>query len=114
MSNAGEARKSKEQKELEKTNKELQRRRIERESQAIRKTFATDEGRRCLKQIMDRCKYQSPITTVSADGVVHSENLQHNAALQGLYLWLRKHVDNETLIAVEVQGIQEDLKGNDK
>ena len=88
--------------------------RQERDSQVIRKTFDTEDGRRCLKLIMERCKYQSPITYVSDDGVIHTENLQHNAALQGLYLWLRKNINDDTLIAVEVIGLDDSLKGNEK
>ena len=62
----------------------------------------------------DRMCYQSPVTTQGADGVIHTENLQHNAALQGMYLWLRKFVSRDTLIAVEINGINDDaLKGNE-
>lgn len=113
MSYASDARKTPEQREAEKEQKEKLRREAEANSQAIRRAFATSDGRRCLKQIMDRCKYQSPITAVT-DGKIAEENLIHNAALQGLYLWLRKHVDDETLIDVEVRGIKSDLDLEEK
>ena len=77
-----------------------------KDAQAIANTFATEDGRRCLLLLMKRMKYQSPISA-TADGVIHQDNLVHNAALQGLYLWLRKYIDKPTLIAVEVEGLEE-------
>lgn len=88
--------------------------RVARDKAVVRNTFATDDGRRCLKILMDKCCYQAPVSHRCADGILHSENLQHNAALQGLYLWIRKHIDKDTLIAVEVEGLQDSLKGSEK
>lgn len=90
--------------------RELAIRRTQLEAQVIRKTFATGDGRRCLEILMKRLKYQSPVTNLSEDGVLHTENLQHNAALQGFYLWMRQYIDKDTLVAVEVRGLEDILE----
>ena len=86
--------------------------RIERDAQCLRRTFESEDGRRALSLIMAKMCYQSPVTTQTKDGTLRTENLQHNAALQGMYLWLRKFMSKETLMAVEVIGIEETLKGS--
>lgn len=97
-----------EERELREAQEASQKAQQEKESLILRRAFGTADGRRALQIIMKRCKYQSPITAVTADGVIHTENLQHNAALQGLYLWLRKYVDKDVLAQVEVTGFPEE------
>lgn len=113
MGRISDLRKSDEQKQAEAEKKANLQREVEKEAQIIRKTFATEDGRRCLRIIMNRCKYQSPITIVSNDGVIHTENLQHSAALQGLYLWLRQNADKDILAQVEVLGFEEDKENHE-
>ena len=104
-------RKTKEEQDQEEQDKILEKKQAaieaQKDGQALRNTFATVDGRKALLILMKKMKYQSPITLVTHDGVIHDENLQHNAALQGMYLWLRKYIDRETLIAVEVDGLEE-------
>ncbi len=97
---------------IKKEGLDLAMRRIERDAQCLRRTFESEDVRRALTLIMKKMCYQSPVTTHTADGILRTENLQHNAALQGMYLWLRKFMSKETLMAVEVIGIEETLKGN--
>lgn len=89
--------------------KELQEARIQRDSAVLKRAFSTEDGVHALKLIMGRCMYQNPITYVHA-GLVDKDSMVHNAALQGLYLWLRKHLDRETLIKVEIDEIEETLE----
>lgn len=104
---ASDARKTKEQLEKEAELKERFAKLAEGQKRDFSITFGTPEGRRTLRAIMARCKYQSPITWAD-EGKVYTENLVHNSALQGLYLWIRQQIDRETLIAVEI----DDLKDN--
>lgn len=100
-------RKTPEQLEEDKKKKEQQSILSKKDGRDIAETFGTDAGRRALKWIMTRCKYQSPITWTDGSKI-HEGNLVHNAALQGLYLAIRTHVDKETLALVEVYGLEED------
>ena len=110
MSKAGEARKTEEQKIEEALERAKTQAEYERSSKIIGECFSTGAGRRTLRMIMERCKYQSPITSVDNEHRISTENMIHNGALQGFYLWLRKQVNIETLIAVENRGLEEDEK----
>lgn len=73
--------------------------------QSMARAFATYDGRIALREIMNRCNYQAQIT-VTAQGVgVDTNAMVHNAALQKFYLWLRQHVDRDSLISVEIDGV---------
>ena len=86
----------------------------ESDAQCIRRTFNGADGRRTLKLLKERMCYQSPVTTHTKDGLLASENLQHNAALQGMYLWLRKFISRDALISVEIPSERNDsLKGQE-
>jgi len=63
----------------------------------INRTFSTEDGRKTLRLLMQRCKYQSPVTFQVDGGGISTENMIHNGALQGFYLWLRKQINPETL-----------------
>lgn len=108
MSKASEARKTEEQREREAILKEELQKKHERDSKVISETFSTDAGRRTLRLIMERCCYQKPITFIDNETRVNKDNMIHNAAMQGFYLWLRKQIDRDTLIAVENKGLEED------
>ena len=109
MSSASEARKTPEQKVEEAREKALLIKRAKRDQQILDKTFSTDSGRRALKILMDRCCYQKPVSAMGSDGKLSTENMIHNGALQGLYIWLRKQISAKTLASVEVEGIVEDI-----
>jgi len=108
MSKAGEARKTKEEKDLEEFKRQKQQELLERTEKVMTETFSTTAGKRALRMIMERCCYQKPITFVDNETRVNTDNMIHNAAMQGFYLWLRKQIDRDTLIAVENQGLEED------
>jgi len=97
-----------EQKEAEATSLEVLSKELEKNRRVIAATFDTDNGRRALRMIMERCNYQKPISYRDGDGIVNINNMIHNGALQGFYLWLRKQIDTETLIKVENKGLDED------
>jgi hypothetical protein len=66
------------------------------------RTFATEDGRKALRIIMGRCCYQRPVSFMTADGGINTNNMIHNGAMQGFYLWLRSQINNpEVLISVE-------------
>lgn len=109
MSTASEARKSKEQKAKEAKQKDLNEKRAKRDAKILDKTFSTDSGKRALKIIMDRCCYQKPVSALDSGGRISTDNMIHNGAMQGFYLWLRKHINVKTLRTIEVEGIEEDI-----
>lgn len=109
MTYANEARKTPEQKEAEVERKDQIKRKAQITEQAIRRTFATSDGRIALYEIMDRCCYQRQITATTAKAGVDTRAMMHNAALHKHYLWLRQYVDADTLIAVEIRGLQENI-----
>ena len=109
MTKGGDARKTDAEKKAEALAGALKAKRLKRDSQVIAATFHSDNGKRALRLIMDRCNYQKPITYVDNAGKICTENMIHNAAMQGFYLWLRKQIDPETLILVENKGLQEDI-----
>lgn len=98
-------RKTQEQKDEEARILEARRKKIEEDKYLFTRVFNSADGKRVLNVLMKRCKYQSPISSTVADGSLSTENMIHNAALQGLYLWLRKQINNpEVLIAAEIVG----------
>ena len=72
------------------------------DAQAFGRAFATADGRVALRRIMEVCNYQKPITVLLGSGV-DMPGTMHNAALHKHYLWLRSHVDKETLKEVEIR-----------
>ena len=80
-------------------------RQIKRDEEAgiISRTFSTEDGRRTLRILMQRCRYQSPVSFATDGGRISPENMIHNGALQGLYLWLRKQINPETLKLTEFE-----------
>lgn len=79
---------------------------IKREEDAgiFTRTFATSDGRKALKMIMQRCCYQKPVSFMTDDGAINTNNMIHNGAMQGFYLWLRKQINNpEVLTSVEIK-----------
>ena len=109
MTYASEARKTEEQKEAEAARKEELARLQEKTTGAIRRTFATADGRIALRAIMERCHYQLSITATAPNVGVDTNATLHNAALHKHYLWLRQYIDHKSLIAVEITGITKDL-----
>lgn len=104
-----EARKTKDQKAEEARVKQLIAKRAKRDAQILDKTFSTDSGKRALKILMERCCYQKPVSATDAGGALNENNMIHNGALQGFYLWLRKQINPKTLSIVEIEGIKEDI-----
>jgi hypothetical protein len=74
-------------------------------AEAMRRAFATADGRIALREIMIRCNYQKQITATAPGVGVDPDAMVHNAALHKHYLWLRQHVDRDSLISVEIDGI---------
>jgi len=109
MSNASEKRKTPKQIAETIRQKELSIKRAKRDAAVLDKTFSTDSGKRSLKILMERCCYQKPVSAMGSDGKLSTENMIHNGALQGFYLWLRKQVNAKTLVSVEIEGIVEDI-----
>lgn len=109
MSNASEARKTDEQKQEEARQKVLITKRAKRDSMVLDKAFSTDSGKRALKIIMERSCYQKPVSALGSDGKLCTENMIHNGAMQGFYLWLRKQINPKTLAMIECEGLEEDI-----
>ncbi len=80
----------------------------QRQSEALtrdfNRTFSSQEGKRVLKWLLDYCGYSQPLSAYGREsGLVLKENIIHNAALHGLYAQLRKFLQEEILIDVEIR-----------
>ncbi len=101
MTHASESRKTPEQREREAEAQELMALKRKEAAGAIGRAFATADGRVALRAIMDKCHYQTQLTVTSVTGI-DEKGTQHNVALRDHYIWLRKQIGRETLIAVEI------------
>lgn len=86
---------------------------VDRQRQAlirdIRRTFASDHGRRTLKFILDESGYQRYGLSANPEtGEVFDSNSSVHLARQNLYIKLRQFVSREVLIAVEIDKLKND------
>jgi hypothetical protein len=85
----------------------------QREKDALTKdfsdTFATSSGIKTLRAIMKACGYQSSSTVADpSTGEIQLHSTAYNEGRRNMYLWIRKLVSKETLIAVELGGLESD------
>ena len=86
----------------EKIEKDREKQFLERKL-AFNRIFATSDGELLGKWLMNECGFLLPSILFSREGNILSESTVYNEARRSLYLELRKYLDVDSLINLEIR-----------